>query len=165
MTRHRHRQREYHSPRRPIDLPLQRHKRRREDDHRRDEDDRDRKLDPEPGDDLRDLLEEIRPLDFLLRRAPLDVVGEHVGEDGLRERDGETAEEEEAIEGLLVNNVDESSEEERRKTHKKGIHLIFSKRPITKPLSPKLYSRIVNPILPDPKNTTVVASQISKECM
>jgi hypothetical protein len=36
---------------------------------------------------LRNLLEEIRPLDLLLRGAPRNVVREKMSKDGLRERD------------------------------------------------------------------------------
>ena len=53
----------------------------------------------------------------------------------------------------------------RRVTHKKGIHIKLMRRPVNRLFSPKRYSRMVKPTLPEPKNTTVVASQISKECM
>lgn len=51
------------------------------------------------------------------------------------------------------------------KTNKKGIHFRFSKNPQSSSRWPRRYSRSVYPTFPDPKNTTVVASQISNECM
>lgn len=52
-----------------------------------------------------------------------------------------------------------------KKKKKNGIHLTFSRRPQRNSLYPSRYSRRVNPIVPDPKKTTAVASQISKLCM
>ena len=66
------------------------------------QDDRDRKeyntndeTQPEAAQDLRDLQEEITPLDFLFGRTPRDIVRKQVGEDRLRKVDGEAAKEEE----------------------------------------------------------------------
>ena len=70
---------------------------RRQDDHDEDHDEGDDESDAEPLDDLRHFLPEVGPLDLLLRRAPGDVVAEHVREQGLRQMDAETAEEEEAV--------------------------------------------------------------------
>lgn len=49
-----------------------------------------------PLEDLRNLLEEIRPLDFLICGTPGNVVGEHVREDSLAQWNGQATEEEEA---------------------------------------------------------------------
>jgi hypothetical protein len=79
------------------DTPLDGDEGGRDDDDAGDKHNRHRQREPEPLGDLRDLLEEVGPLDFLLGRAPGDVVGEQVGEDRLRKRDRQSAEEEEAI--------------------------------------------------------------------
>ena len=49
-----------------------------------------------PFHNLWDLLEEIRPFNFFLRRAPCHVVGEQVREDSLTQGNAEPTEEEEA---------------------------------------------------------------------
>ena len=52
-----------------------------------------------------------------------------------------------------------------KKKKKNGTHLTFSSRDQRSSLYPSRYSRRVNPIVPDPKNTTELANQISKLCM
>ena len=66
------------------------------DDHTRNQDSAKSEDKPEALEDLWHFLEEIRAFDFLLGGAPSDVVGNAVGNEGLGEVDGETAEEEEA---------------------------------------------------------------------
>ena len=73
-----------------------------EEDHDECRDAADDERDAETGDDLRHFLPEVGPLDLLLRRAPGDVVREHVREEGLRQVDTETAEEEEAVRAELA---------------------------------------------------------------
>ena len=60
---------------------------------------RDDERDAEAGDDLGNLLPEVRALHFFLRRAPRDVVREQVREKGLREMDAQAAKEEETAGG------------------------------------------------------------------
>lgn len=91
------RKREDDSPAFASNSPLDGNKRRRDDDDPGEQQNRHEQREPEPLRDLWDLLEEIRSLDFLLRRTPRDVVREQVCEDRLGERDRETAKEEEAI--------------------------------------------------------------------
>ena len=62
-----------------VDAPLERHERRAEDDDAEDEDPGHQPREPEALEDLGDFLEEVRPLDFLLRCAPRHVVREGVG--------------------------------------------------------------------------------------
>lgn len=69
----------------------------REDDDAHDADERDAEGDAEAAEDLGDLKEEVGALDFLLGGSPLDVVAEEVGEEGFAQVNGETAEEEEAV--------------------------------------------------------------------
>ena len=69
-----------------------------EDDDAEDEYPRHQPREPEALEDLGHLLEEVRTLDLLLRRAPRHVVAEQMRQDRLRERNRETAEEEEAVE-------------------------------------------------------------------
>ena len=97
MARRAHREREYHRPPRARDAPLERHERRRADHHARDDHGAHEEREPEALEDLRHLLEEVRALDLLLRRAPSDVVREEVGEERLRKMDAQAAEEEEAV--------------------------------------------------------------------
>ena len=84
-----------------VDAPLERHERRAEEDHAREDDPGEHPGEPPALEDLRDLLEEVGPLDLFLGRAPRHIVREAVREDGLRDGDGEAAEEEEAGCGLL----------------------------------------------------------------
>lgn len=89
-------EREDDGPRRAVYAPLEGHKRRAQDDHPRDNDPGHEPHEPEPLEDLRHLLEEVRALDLLLRRTPSDVVREEMREDRLRYRNGQPAKEEEA---------------------------------------------------------------------
>ena len=84
------------SPDRAINLPLKWDQRRAQNDHAREDDPRQEPREPEALEDLGDFLEEIRPLNFFLCCAPRHVVREAVGQDRLRDRDRESAEEEEA---------------------------------------------------------------------
>ena len=90
-------QRENHSPIQALDPPIHGDDRQTEHHHPRNQYKAHDYAQPEPPQDLRDLQEEVTPLDLLLRRAPGDVVAEHVREQGLRQMDAETAEEEEAV--------------------------------------------------------------------
>ena len=96
------RKREDDRPRGAVYPPLDRDERRAEDDHRSDEDPREEPREPEALEDLGHLLEEVGPLDFLLRRAPGDVVAEHVREERLGEVDRQAAEEEEAARNPIL---------------------------------------------------------------
>ena len=78
------------------DLPALGDETQGEDDHRRAEQHADGEREPEALQDLGHLEPEVAALDLLLRRAPRDVVREHVREQRLREVDREPAEEEEA---------------------------------------------------------------------
>lgn len=89
-------------PSRAVDTPSKGHKWSAQNDHCEYENPRHEPGRPEAFEDLRDLLEEVRPLHLLLRRAPGHVVRKRVREDSLRYRDGETAEEEEATAGVSV---------------------------------------------------------------
>ena len=70
---------------------------RRENDHDKDHNGGEHERDPKPLEYLRDLLPEVGPLDFLLRRAPGDVVREQVREQCLRQMNAQATEEEEAV--------------------------------------------------------------------
>lgn len=89
-------EREDHSPTVAVNTPLQRYQRCRNDDHSDGKDDADDQRKPETSQDLRNLEEEVRAFDFLLRRAPSNIVREQVGEKSLRQVNGEATEEEEA---------------------------------------------------------------------
>ena len=89
-------EREDDCPTRAVDTPRQWDEGGAEDDHAKHEGPRDKPGEPEALEDLRHFFEEVRALDLLLCRAPGHVVGEHVGQDCLGDRDGETAKEEEA---------------------------------------------------------------------
>ena len=90
------RKREDDRPRRAVDPPLDRDERRAEDDDGGEEDPGDEPGEPAALEDHGHLLEKVGALDLLLRRTPGHVVREAVGEDRLRDGDGEPAEEEEA---------------------------------------------------------------------
>ena len=90
-------EREDDGPGGAVDAPPDGHERRAGDDHAGEEDPGEEGREPEALEDLGDLLEEVGPLDLLLRRAPGHVVREAVGEDGLGDGDREPAEEEEAV--------------------------------------------------------------------
>jgi hypothetical protein len=79
-----------------VKAPLDRDERCREDDAPDPESEGDEEGDPETLEDTRDLDKEVRTLDLLLGGAPLNVVAEQVGEEGLRQVNRETTEEEEA---------------------------------------------------------------------
>ena len=55
------------------------------------------------------------------------------------------------------------NEKKMHVTYKNGTHIKFSRKAHIMDFSPNRYSKSVKPTLPEPKNTTVVASQISKE--
>jgi hypothetical protein len=55
--------------------------------------------------------------------------------------------------------------QKREKTCKNGIHLMFSQSLCTRSFSPRRYSSSVYTTFPNPKNTTIVTSHISKLCM
>jgi hypothetical protein len=61
---------------------------------------RERECEAESLDHLRDLDEEVGAFDLLLRRAPLNIVRDQVGDEGLGQVDRQTAEEEEAAGGF-----------------------------------------------------------------
>ena len=98
------RQWEDHRPIRHHDLPSSWDEVRREYDHRDDDKHAQHECDPKSLEDLRHLEPEVRALDLLLRRAPRNVVGEKMREQGLREMDGEAAEEEEALKMTTIKN-------------------------------------------------------------
>lgn len=109
MTPRHQRHRKHHRPIHTRDLPPARHRPRRAQHHHR----RRRQYAYHQGqaealEDLGDLEPEVGALDFFFGRAPGDVVGEEVGEEGLGEVDGEAAEEEEAA------SRDERSESDMR---------------------------------------------------
>ena len=129
-----------------------------------------------PPQDLGHLLEEIRSLDFLLRRRPRHVVRKQMSQHGLPDRDAQSSKEKEA------GRQPQSHSEQKRKinTHKNGIQVTFSTNPANYPVvrhkrkahkarkartssfSPNRYSSNVYPRFPAPKKTTVVASHTSK---
>ena len=90
-------EREDDSPVPAVDLPARWYRGRREDDHHGDEQNANDKRNPEAFEDLGHLEPKVGALDFLLCRAPGDVVREEVRKEGLREMDGETTKEEEAM--------------------------------------------------------------------
>ena len=104
MTRH---AREGHndSPVPAEDAPADWDGGRGEEDHDECRDAADDERDAEAGDDLGNLLPEVRALHFFLRRAPRDVVREQVREKGLREMDAQAAKEEKTAGGVTVNHT------------------------------------------------------------
>ena len=68
-------------------------------------------------------------------------------EDGLRDRDRESAEEKEAREKL---NIEANEKKYVTGTYKNGIQAMFSQRAQKIPRLPRRYSRSVNPTFPDP---------------
>lgn len=140
-----------------------------------------------PLENFGNLLEEVGSFNLLLRSTPGDIVREEVGKNRLTNRDWKTTEEKEATYAIqlawkLLNKSlypltrKESTWYSRRVprtsyiVHISMLAFHVYKRPNkemlhTKPLCPNRYSKNVNPTFPDPMNTTVVASQISKLCM
>jgi len=87
-------EREDNTPRIPTDTPLQRHDSRGAHDHACDNDDGGSQGEPEPFEDFRNFLEEIRTLHFLDGRRPRDVVRKQMREDSLTNRDAQATKEE-----------------------------------------------------------------------
>ena len=91
------RQGEDHGPPAAVNAPLDGNQCSGDDDDTGNDQDRHGQREPETLRDLGNFLEEIGPFDFLLRRTPLDVVGEEVRKNGLTERNGQATKEEEAV--------------------------------------------------------------------
>ena len=87
MTPHTNPQRKNHRPVPSRNPPLRSYQSTAEHHHRGYDERRDDDGEPEAAGDLGDLDEEVRALDFFLRRAPGDVVGDAVREEGLGEVD------------------------------------------------------------------------------
>ena len=80
-------EREDDGPGRCWDLPFEGKDAAREDNHRRKHEKTDQERQPEPAQDSRDLDEKVRPLDFLFRRTPRDVIREEMREQRLGQVD------------------------------------------------------------------------------
>lgn len=78
------------------DAPSNRDDVRGEDDHRSAAHEADHERNPEPFENLRDFLPEVRSFDLLLGSTPCDVVRKHVGKKSLRKVDAEPPEKEKA---------------------------------------------------------------------
>ena len=98
MTPNSDRQREDDGPVDTRDAPADRDEVRSEDGHADGGDDGDDERKPEPPNDLGDLEPEVGTFDFLLGRAPGDVVREQMGKESLREMNAEATKEKEAVE-------------------------------------------------------------------
>ncbi len=113
---------EDHGPRGPVDAPLDGHEGRADDDDSSDENPGKEPREPEAFEYLGDFLEEVRPLDFLLRCAPRHIVREAMGQDRLRNRNREPTKKEEAARP----SQSPPATSNQSRTYKKGIHVMFS---------------------------------------
>lgn len=134
MAPHADSQREHHRPIPNEDLPLRRYEPNvhatAQHDHHDDDKQADDDGEPEAAQDLGDLDEEVGALDFFFSRAPSDVVGDAVRDEGLGEVHGEAAEEEEAKGERGGGGVSEDEEmtKGRGKLTRTGSMLYFQSR-------------------------------------
>jgi hypothetical protein len=104
MTSNHNSQRYNHTPHRRRNLPLKRYKWQSQNDHTRHDDKRADQGYTEPDEDLGYFEEKVGSFDFLFCCSPLDVVAEHVCEDGFGEMDRQTTKEDEAARVNQVRN-------------------------------------------------------------